>query len=183
MTDNNWSTEVDALLYQIQSQDKLALKKLYDLTAQKLLGLIIRIVNDRHEAEDILQEVFVKIWQQSNHYSGSGSAWGWVCVMSRNSAIDRLRRLKNRAHESTDEAPELLNQLLEDISHEDSFTQNHWIGRCLETLKPQPRQAIVLSYVNGYSHGELSEKMAVPLGTVKAWIRRGLQELKQCLVA
>jgi RNA polymerase sigma-70 factor (ECF subfamily) len=171
--------QINALIYRIQRQDKLALKKLYELTNTKLLGLITRIVNDSHEAEDVLQELYLKVWQQAQKYSGSGSAWGWLCVLARNSAIDRLRRLKNRRHDSTDEAPELLDQLSEcnDIS------DHHWLGKCLETLKPQPQQAILLSYVKGYSHSELSVEMSVPLGTVKAWLRRGLQELKQCLAA
>lgn len=183
MVEQHWLAEVNILLRQIQRQDKLALKKLYDLIAEKLLGLIIRIVKDQHEAEDILQEVFVSIWQQANRYTGSGSAWGWVCIVSRNRAIDRLRSLKARSHDSTDELPELLDNLSLAASKERSYTDNRWIGQCLEKLNPQPREAIILSYVSGYSHSELSQKMAVPLGTVKAWIRRGLQELKQCLVA
>lgn len=179
MADSDWLKQIDQELYRIQRQDKLALQKLYTLTATKLLGLITRIVNDRHEAEDILQEVFVKIWQQAHQYNGSGSAWGWICVLARHRAIDRLRSLKNRSYDSTDELPELLEQLTEINDMSDS----HWLGQCLEKLKAQPREAILLSCLKGYSHSELSAELSAPLGTVKAWIRRGLQELKQCLAA
>ena len=179
MADSDWIAEIDQLLYRIQRQDKLALNTLYTLSSTKLLGLILRIVNDRHEAEDILQEVFVKVWQQSKKYSGSGTAWGWVCVLARHSAIDRLRKLNKHRHDSTDEAPELLDQL----SELNDLSDSHWIGQCLAKLKEQPRQAILLGCVKGYSHAELSEELSAPLGTVKAWVRRGLQELKQCLAA
>lgn len=182
MIEQDQIAEVDRLLRQIQRQDALALQKLYDLIGAKLLGLILRIVNDSHHAEDVLQDVFVKIWQQADRYTATGSAWGWICVMSRHSAIDRLRSLKTRAHESTDELPHILQTLCDDNQQSDDIDRR-WIGQCLAALKSQPREAIILSYVNGYSHGELSRKMDVPLGTVKAWIRRGLQELKQCLVA
>jgi RNA polymerase sigma-70 factor (ECF subfamily) len=179
VSDSDWLKQVDQQLYHVQRQDKLALKKLYTLTATKLLGLITRVVNDRHEAEDILQEVFVKVWQQANQYTGSGSAWGWVCVMARHRAIDRLRSLKNRSYESTDELPELLEQLTE----LNDMSDNHWLGQCLQKLKPRPKEAILLSCLKGYSHRELSAELSAPLGTVKAWVRRGLQELKECLAA
>jgi len=179
VAESEFSTTVDQLLYRIQRQDSLALKNLYEVSHGKILGLITRIVHDRHEAEDVLQEVFVKVWQQSMKYTGSGSAWGWICVLARNSAIDRLRSLKSRSYVSADESPELLDQL----ANASDLTDRHWLGQCLKGLKPQTREAILLSYVKGYSHSELSEKLAAPLGTVKAWVRRGLQELKQCLAA
>ncbi len=179
MTNSDWPSQINTLLYRIQRQDKLALREFYELVATKLLALIQRIVGDQSEAEDILQEVILKIWQQSDKYTGSGSAWGWVCVLARNASLDRLRSAKRRPNDSLDESPELLEKLSE--THD--LSDNHWLGQCLVKLKPQVQEAIVLSYVNGYSHGELSEKLSLPLGTVKAWIRRGLQELKQCLAA
>lgn len=179
MTDSDWLTEISSLLLLIQRQDAIALRRLYDITNPKILGLINRIVNNTHEAEDVLQEVFIKVWQQSAKYNGSGSAWGWICVLARNCAIDRLRSIQAKGHVSTDESPELLNQLFED----NDVINHHWLGECLKELKPKTSNAILLSYVNGYSNSELAIKLALPLGTVKAIIRRGLQELKKCLVA
>jgi RNA polymerase sigma-70 factor (ECF subfamily) len=179
VTDINWLTETNSLLYRIQRQDKHALKNLYDLSSTKLLGLIVRIVKNKHEAEDVLQEVFIAVWQQAGKYTGSGSAWGWICVLARNRAVDRLRSLQAHPQDSTDTYPELLNQLTEI----NDLSDRHWIGQCLAQLKPRSQQAILMSCVQGYSHSELSEEMSEPLGTVKAWIRRGLQELKQCLAA
>lgn len=179
MPDNDWLDKLNPLIYRIQRQDKLALQILYDLSAARLLANIMRIVHHQYDAEDILQEVFIKVWQQAHKYTGTGSAWGWLCVLARHTAIDRLRHLRAHPYESTDDTPELLNQLM---TANDDVTQ-HSITRCLEQLKPQAQQAILLSYVHGYSHGELTTKLATPLGTIKAWIRRGLGELKQCLVA
>jgi RNA polymerase sigma-70 factor (ECF subfamily) len=177
MLDEHWIAETNALLYRIQQEDKLALKTLYDISASKLSNLIVAIVKDGHEAEDVLQDVFLSIWQQAKKYSGKGSAWGWVCVLARHRAIDRLRRRSIRQTESTDASPELINKLSEEVNNIDK----HWIGQCLSQLPLQTQQVILLSYINGYSHSELSQKLSAPLGTVKAWIRRGLQELKICL--
>jgi len=179
VTDSDWLTEISSLLRLIQRQDAIAMRRLYDITYPRISGLITRIVHDSHETEDVLQEVFIKIWQQSGQYTGSGSAWGWICVLARHSAIDRLRSLQARGHLSTDESPELLNQLFED----NEVVNHHWLGTCLKELKPKASNAILLSYVNGYSNSELAQKLSLPLGTVKALIRRGLQELKKCLVA
>ncbi|MEO0443637.1 MAG: sigma-70 family RNA polymerase sigma factor [Pseudomonadota bacterium] len=179
MTDQDWHKQVDLYLFRIQQQDKRALQALYDLTSAKILGLITRITNDRHEAEDILQEVYIKIWQQAQQYHGSGSAWGWLCVLSRHCAIDRIRQWKKSRYESTDELPEFLEALTDSTE----LSNKHWIGQCLKKLKPKPRKAILLSCLKGYTHSELTVKLEAPLGTVKAWLRRGMQELQQCLAA
>ena len=190
MTDTHWLRQIDQQLYGIQRQDPAALHTLYQLTSAKLLGLIQRIIADAHEAQDILQEVYIKVWQQAQQYTGSGSAWGWLCVLARHRAIDRIRALKHR-HLATDTPPEVLDGLLEnasainssDSSDNSELVNRHWLGQCLKQLKPQPRNAILLSCLKGYSHSEITEQLQAPLGTIKAWIRRGMQELQQCLNA
>lgn len=174
-----WGHQVNALLYRVQVQDRQALKFLYELTSSKLLGLIFRIVKDESEAEDVLQDVFIKVWLQANQYDGKGSAWGWLCVMARNSSLDRLRKVQKHPHVSTDEDEELLNSLIEEFDEPANIALN----RCLMALKEQVRKSILMSYLHGYSHSDLADKMAIPLGTMKAWCRRGLQELKLCLEA
>jgi RNA polymerase sigma-70 factor (ECF subfamily) len=173
-----WNSDINQLLTMIKRNDKTALKVLYDEANGKLLGIIMRIVHDRYEAEECLQEVFVKIWEQADKYSGTGSAWGWLCVLTRNAALDQLRRLRAHPHISTDDHD---NTLLNTLFNEEDLNQEHSIQRCLSRLKEQPRQAILLSFIHGYSHGELSAQLNTPLGTIKAWVRRGLLELKTCL--
>ncbi len=177
MADADWLNNINLLLYRIQQNDKLALKELYGFAGGKLLAIIVRIVKDREEAEDTLQEVFIKVWEQSNKYSGRGSAWGWLCVLARHSALDRLRSLNSHPHSSIHDDEEWLEGLFE----ADNASTTHSINRCLGHLKEQTRKSILMSFVYGHSHGEVSSELSVPLGTVKAWIRRGLQELKQCL--
>lgn len=173
-----WNSDINQLLTMIKRNDKTALKVLYDEANGKLLGIIMRIIHDRYEAEECLQEVFVKIWEQADKYSGTGSAWGWLCVLTRNAALDQLRRLRAHPHISTDDHD---NTLLNTLFNEEDLNQEHSIQRCLSRLKEQPRQAILLSFIHGYSHGELSAQLNTPLGTIKAWVRRGLLELKTCL--
>lgn len=183
MESREWNTQLDALVYRIQRADKQALSALYNIAGGKLLGIIVRIVVDRSEAEEVLQEVFIKLWQQKKPLPKEGSAWPWLCVVARNAALDRFRQLKRRPHISTDEDSHLVDAFFSDITSEFDQDGSMSINHCLEKLKENARESIVLSYVQGYSHSELAEKMSAPLGTVKAWVRRGLQELKLCLEA
>lgn len=176
---DQWNRQISPLIYRIQQHDKLALRDLYSLAGNKLLGIIMRIVKDRHDAEEVLQDVFIKLWDRAQQYSGSGSAWGWLCVLTRHAALDRLRSSERHRHESTDEDQQLLTQLVSDWD----ITDEHSIKRCLQGLKVDMRQSILMAYVYGYSHSELAVQLEAPLGTVKAWVRRGLQELKLCLTA
>ena len=177
MSNSQFVDEINMLMVRIQRKDRLALKELYGHTNIQLLSLITRVLKDQVEAEDVLQEVFVKIWDQAKRYSGKGSAWGWICTIARHTSIDHLRKLTSHPYESTDESPELLNQL----SEVNKTIDKHWVGQCMEKLKPQMRQAILLSFFNGFTHSEISKDLSAPLGTVKAWVRRGLVELKECL--
>lgn len=179
MKDKEQNTLLNTLLYRIQKQDKNALDILYQEVSGKMLGIILRIVPDRDEAEDVLQELFVKLWRQANKYSGEGSAWGWICVMTRHAALDRLRKLKSRPHISSEQNEGIMDDLFEECDGVNSHSVNH----CLNQLKVDMRKSVFYAYVHGYSHSELANKLSVPLGTVKAWVRRGLLELKQCLDA
>ena len=131
----------------------------------------------RHESEEALQECFIKIWQKSASYSGFGSAWGWCCVIARNAALDRLRREKNQSNIADFDVDTLMDNL--QASQVSSDFQS--IQSCLEQLKPERRESILLSLVYGLTHFEVSEQLKLPLGTVKAWLRRGLIELRTCL--
>ncbi|WP_187424872.1 RNA polymerase sigma factor [Marinomonas sp. IMCC 4694] len=175
--DEEWHRQVKALMYRIQQQDSLALSMLYQLTSAKLFGLIYRIVKEEAEAEDVLQEVFLKIWLNASKFSGKGSAWAWLCVMSRNSSLDRWRKIQQHPHISTEDSSDLLDLLVEENDLSDHIAMN----RCLYSLKEQARNCILKSYLYGHSHSDLAKAMSVPLGTMKAWVRRGLKELKECL--
>lgn len=178
MADSSWLRQVDALVYRVQQKESVAIQVLYEETASRVYGILLRILKAESEAEDALQEVYIKVWQQAKQYSGSGSAWGWICVMARHVALDRLRKLQRNKTESSDE---LIIDVTDQVDIIKEHADRHWLGKCLVALKPETTEVILLSYVEGYSHSEISDKLSKPIGTVKAWIRRGLEELKQCL--
>lgn len=175
-----FSSQVNDLMHCIQLQEQAAFAELYSLTSGKLLGLIQRILEDRQEAEDCLQDVFIKLWHNARQYTNKGSAWGWLCMVARNAALDKVRQRTSRQNKESDLKH---SEMFEDMFENADVLQQQSIKRCLSKLKASPRQAIMLSYIHGYSHHEITQNMSAPLGTVKAWIRRGLQELKQCLTA
>lgn len=172
--------EIDALLRRIaQNRDTLALEQLYHLTSARLMGLTMRILHNRADSADGLQELYLKVWQQAGQFRQTGSAWGWLCVMARNAALDRLRGRRCRGHEWRNDIQPLMNDLALPSATTDALSPD--LERCLNRLREEQRELILLSYIHGFSHQELQTLTARPLGTIKAWIRRGLQELKRCL--
>ncbi len=175
-----WQQQLQPLLTRIAGQrDPRALEQLYRLTSAPLLGLIMRILRDEGASAEQLQELYLKVWHHADQFGQRGSAWGWLCVMARNAALDRLRADKWPPRQPLDECTELL------TAHAAPDSAADWrepaIQRCLQRLQPETRRLILLSYIQGYSHRELQQLSAWPLGSIKSAIRRGLQELKRCL--
>ena len=165
-------------------RDQRAFSELYRYTAAKLYGVALRILRRQDWAEDVLQESFVNIWNHVEEYSASKSApMTWMTAIVRNRALDWLRR-PHFEHGSPDydllvesvpdeaRGPEALLALGEDARA---------LADCLAQLSASQRQSIMLAYLHGLSHAELAEHMREPLGTVKTWIRRGLDRLKTCM--
>ena len=165
--------------------DSAALEEIYDATRVKLFGICFRILGDRKEAEDALQDVYVNLWQRADRYDPSrASPISWLATFARNRAVDRLRTGKVRggavpveeANPLPDEAP-LADSLLVDA---ESAAQVH---TCLGHLDQKTRDNIRSAFFDGFTYAELAERADVPLGTMKSWIRRGLQKLRTCLEA
>jgi len=172
------------LLQKTAAGDQLAFKELYEKSSPKLMSLCLRLMQTESLAEDVLQEGFIKIWDKAETYTpGKGKAMTWMATVIRNKGLDKLRSLKTKAAETevqyeglefatTDLAPDALENMSQDMQG---------LMACLEKLKPAQRECILLSYYYGHTHQELSEKMGKPLGTIKAWIRRGLEDIRPCL--
>ena len=172
------------LLQKTAAGDQLAFKKLYKMSSPKLMSLSLRLMQGEALAEDVLQEGFIKIWDKAHTYApGKGKAMTWMSTVVRNKGLDKLRSLKTKAAEteiqyeglefaSVDLAPEQVEDLSQDVKG---------LMACLDKLKPDQRECILLSYYYGHTHQELSDKLGRPLGTIKAWIRRGLEDLRPCL--
>lgn len=180
--------EIAHLLARIALRDAAALRALYERTSHRLLAVAWRVLQDRAMAEDVLQEVFVTIWQQSVlRPAGQPLSLAWLCVITRNRAIDLLRRRKpeeplqwqddggeERFHDAADEGGSPMQQLL-------AVEDGQRLAHCLSELEAAPRQAVLLAFYDGLTHLEIAERLRKPLGTVKAWTRRSLMRLRACL--
>ena len=172
-----------AALARIPAGDKAALQTVYRLTSAKLFAVCLRILNDRGEAEDVLQDVYVTVWSKAADFDPArASPMTWLITIARNRAIDRLRVSgKTRPFDPLDAASEVVDtapmadQMLGDA--EDSARLHH----CLGALSPEEGAAVRGAFFNGSTYEEISQRDGLPLGTVKSRIRRALIKLKTCL--
>lgn len=174
---------LQTLLSQCRQQDNRALKKLYQATSAHLFAVLMRILRNESHAEDCLQQVYIKVWNNAGQYNSAiAQPMTWLNTIARNQALDWLRRYKNDQLNDSDDAlvyqPDPVNQTDRQAEQWQTSDQVH---HCLKQLKDAQRQCIELAYFEGYSHQELSDRLQQPLGTVKTWIRRGLERLKSCL--
>jgi RNA polymerase sigma-70 factor (ECF subfamily) len=175
------------LLERVATEDAAALRALYDLTSSKLFGLALRIVVKREWAEEVLQDAFVNIWRYAGDYrAGLSAPMTWMAAIVRNRALDFLRRQKASGAAAETQWSEALDDILPgneaDPSEETLLSQEaRRLRICMEQLEASQRQAVALAYLRDQSHSEVANVMQVPLGTVKSWIRRGLDKLKACL--
>jgi RNA polymerase sigma-70 factor, ECF subfamily len=171
---------LEQLLRRAGTRDRAAFAELYVRTAAKLFGITLRIIRQRELAEEVLQESFVTVWQRAENYDPArGSAMGWLVTIVRHSAIDQLRR--SSARPESHSAPEEALLALVSPDSADSRVELGALQRCLDELEFEPRRAVLLAYCYGLSRDELAIRLAVPIGTVKSWLRRSLERLKRCL--
>jgi RNA polymerase sigma factor (sigma-70 family) len=183
--------QLKAWLTAVARQDAAAFRSLYDVTSPKLFGFALRILGKRELAEEVLQESFVSIWNNAASYqAGLAAPMTWMTTIVRNKAFDLLRRVEDvveidadnfrdggmldvmNAMESGDPTPLEALQLTQD---------SRALARCLAKLEGLHRQAIALAFHHDLSHSEVAEQMKLPIGTVKTWIRRGLERLRLCM--
>lgn len=179
--------DYNPLLARCALRDEHALQELYAQTSPRLYALVLGIVRNHEWAEEVMQDAFVKIWINADRFQPDKSgALTWMSTIVRNRALDKLREIKRNPllqQNNIDDIVELpmISEGLSpgDIVDQDQDLQS--IVACLSTLEANQRQAIIMSYYHGYSHQELSNKLDKPLGTVKGWVRRGLEKLRGCL--
>lgn len=173
--------EIENYIAQTALGNRDAFSQLYKSTSAKLFGICLRILNDRGEAEEALQETYVKVWRSAGKFaSGNASPISWLAAIARNAAIDRYRKKKpdtaeiDEAEVIADEAPspEASAILSDDMQNLDV---------CMSELDDKHSLAIRNVYLGGWAYSEAAEELDVPLNTVKTWIRRGLISLRECL--
>ena len=176
-----------ALIDRIARQDAAALKALYDLTSGKLYGLALRVLRRNEWAEDALQDTFLQIWRTATDYRASLSPpMAWLGLIVRSRSLDQLRRRRAERDHLTEEIDDAMADTLEGDSPNPMDTslasQQAWaLHQCLSRLENKQREVVSLAYLRDLSHGELAQQLQLPLGTVKTWIRRGLDQLRTCM--
>jgi|SRR2546429_7912631 len=173
------------LIRQVAQQDKTAFGSLYDRYCQLVLNLAWRVLSERQEAEDVVQEVFLQVWREAASYDQKrGSLCAWLTTITRSRAIDKVRSRKSRRiydHASQD-ILELDEQLPDREIHQDKNLDNRiLIRKAFASLAREQQIAIEMAYYEGMSQTEIAEALKEPLGTIKTRIRSGLTKLKELI--
>lgn len=168
------------LLEKLVQRDQKAFQLLYDQYSPALYGVVLRIVREDEQAQDLLQDIFIKIWKNLDAYDASkGRLFTWLLNVARNTAIDSLRSRKTHPFGAirTDEE----NVHIVDKQYNTEQPNSDYIGlkEVVDRLRPERKQLIDLVYFGGYTHEEAAEELKLPLGTVKTRVRAALQELKE----
>ena len=176
-----------ALLDRLAARDANALKPLYDQCSGKLYGLALRVVGQHDWAEDVLQEAFLTIWRSAENYRATLSPpMAWMGLIVRSRALDFLRRrTAERTHVTQELDEHLADSLAADLPtplDTALASEQAWaLHQCLNKMDNKQREVVSLAYLRDLSHGELAAQLKLPLGTVKTWIRRGLDQLRLCM--
>lgn len=180
--DRGETFDVEAALGGCARGDADALRLIYDNMAPMLMGVAMRIVRRRDLANDVLHDAFIQVWRKADTFDPArGAGHAWLLSVVRNRALSVLRKLGRE--QQLDEAV-LADQPADEPSALDrlaSASDAQALRRCLETLDDDRRRCIVLAYADGMSHVQIAAHLGSPLGTVKSWVRRGLESLRRCL--
>ncbi len=191
-------SELVLVLDRVAAGDASALRQLYDATAPRLYGLALQVLQHRDLAQDALQEAFLQVWRNAGDYRASlSSPMAWLGMIVRSRALDLRRRRKAARADAVSLDDEgdgddsgrepLLHHLADPDAGPEERLQASQLSRtlhhCLSKLDAKQRDAVALAYLRDLSHSELAAQLAVPLGTVKSWVRRGLLQLRACLSA
>jgi RNA polymerase sigma-70 factor (ECF subfamily) len=172
-----------ANLAAVAGGDREAFERLYRSTSAKLFGICLRMLSDREEAEDVLQEVYVTVWGKASQFDAErASAITWLAMIARNRAIDRLRTAPASArHASAEVIETMADPSASPVGEAEAALQRTRLDHCMEQLEQRRRSLIRTAFFEGTTYEELARRIGSPLGTVKSWIRRGLMQLRACL--
>lgn len=173
--------DFESLLAKIALSDRSAFDTLYAQSSSKLFAVAMRILKDQSLAEDALQEIFIKIWQKAATYrAGQQTPMAWLVTIARNHSIDVIRA-NRRVHDDIEDHYDLKSSDMDPEQASIASGERSKIDDCLQTLDSQKAEAVVAAYVEGFSYLELAERYAVPLNTMRTWLRRSLLNLRDCL--
>jgi RNA polymerase sigma-70 factor (ECF subfamily) len=175
--------DYDAVLRACARGEQQALHSLYQQDGRHLLGVALRIVRRRDIAEEVLHDAFVSIWQKAASFdAGRGAGRGWIYSVVRHQALNALRGGEREVQADADTLDALQEEQADTVAEQYELQAS--MGRlqdCLEHLDSAKRNSIVCAYVDGCSHSEIATRLNAPLGSVKAWLKRGLAALRECM--
>ncbi len=179
------SRELATVLQRVAEADEDAFAVLYRATSAKLYGIVLRILTSRSLADEILQEVYVKVWQRACDYDpGKASPISWLAAIARNRALDEVRRPTHAAaHDDLDDVPDLAAPFEDPLAGFERSEQYAALVRCLDQLTPERRDILLLAYYRGMSRDALALRFNHPTATIKTWLHRSLAQLKTCLAS
>ncbi len=172
------------LLVACAQGDQKALETLYRKVSGRLFAVSLALLRQQEMAEDVLQDSFVKIWDKAASFDPvRGKAMTWMISIVRNRALDLLRSTRVQTDRTMDEYSDdiFASEINDPLSATELGAANQAVMNCLDQLRDEQKRCIVMSYCYGHTHDELSTLLSTPLGTVKAWIRRGMEQLRECL--
>ncbi len=175
------SDDLTDLISRTALGDRAAFRALYDRTNAKLFGVCLRIFKERQEAENALQEIYVKVWQRADRFAqGRARPMTWLITIARNHCIDivRSRKIATDPMEAASEVADPAPGPERDAMARDERSR---IAGCLDEIESDRAQAVQQAYIEGYSYAELAERHGVPINTMRTWLRRSLITLKECL--
>src|SRR5271155_4859680 len=176
------AAELADLLRRVAARDSAAFAMLYKQTRAKLYGVVARILTKGDLSGEVLQEVFVRIWEKAGDYDvDKGSPIAWMATIARNRALDEVRRVRPVSLEDMPEGFEPAAEEIDPLAFRERSEQLTALTKCLETLDEEKRKLVLLAYYRGLSREALSERMQRPVPTIKTWLRRGLAQLRDCL--
>lgn len=176
----NGQTELADLITAVAGADRTAFRRLYEITSPKLFGIVQRIIRDNSLAEDILQDVFLRIWRNAGSFSSeAGPPMAWLGSIARNRTIDILRQRTLSEHERDD--TDWYERVADPRDPEADMMDISSLRYCLGEVDEPARSCVLLAYYEGFSREELAQRFARPVNTVKTWLHRALGALKTCL--
>ena len=173
--------DITKLIVRTSMKDRAAFDMLYQRTSSKLFGVCLRILRDRAEAEEALQDIYVKIWTKADRFAVSDlSPISWLVAIARNHSIDRIRARKQPTVD-LDTASEVVDPTPGPEALAVASGERGRVFNCLEELETDRADAVKAAYLSGDSYAELAERFGVPLNTMRTWLRRSLMKLRECL--
>ncbi|WP_172331860.1 sigma-70 family RNA polymerase sigma factor [Mangrovicoccus sp. HB161399] len=173
--------DIERLIARVALRDQSAFAALYDVTSAKLFAVCLHVLDHRGEAEETLQEVYVRIWHKADSYAVTGhSPMTWLITVARNLAIDRLRKRKV-ATVAIDEAGTVADDRPGPEASAIVRSESSAIRACLDELETDRADAVKRAYLLGETYKDLARRYDVPLNTLRTWLRRSLMTLRECL--